>query len=57
MFESLAPVLIALLVIVVIWVLLKFILKLTVKIFSWGCLMIFILGAVLFFMRGNFFGN
>jgi hypothetical protein len=56
MFDSLYPVLILLLVVGVVWVLLKFMLKLTVKIFSWGCLMIFILGVVLFAIRGIFFG-
>lgn len=57
MFESLYPALILLLVIGVIWVLLKFLLKLTMKIFSWGCMMILILGAIVFVMRSNLFGN
>lgn len=42
-------ILIGLLVLAILWVGLKFIFKLTMKIFSCGCVLILVIGAILFF--------
>ena len=42
-------ILIGIIVVAIIWLVIKFILKLTVKIFSCGCLLILVIGAILFF--------
>ena len=48
MIEPFLPILLIILVIGLIWILLKFVLKLTVKVFSCGCLVILVIGMVLF---------
>ena len=47
-------ILIGILVIVILWVVFKFLFKLTMKIFSCGCVMIFLMGALLFL--GSYLG-
>jgi hypothetical protein len=47
MIEQFLPYLIVLLVIGVIWILLKFVLKLTVKVFSCGCMVLVVIGIIL----------
>lgn len=42
-------ILIGILVLVILWVVIKLIFKLTMKIFSCGCLLILLIGAFLFF--------
>lgn len=46
---DLTTILIGILVLVILWVGIKFIFKLTMKIFSCGCVMILIIGVILFF--------
>jgi len=53
MIEQIIPLLLVLLILGLIWVLLKFILKLTSKIFSCGCLIILVIGAIIFFLGGD----
>jgi hypothetical protein len=51
---DLTMILIGILVLGVFWLLIKFIFKLTVRIFSCGCLLILVIGAFLFL--GGYFG-
>lgn len=51
MIELLMPILPIILVVVVIWILLNVILKLTIKIFSCGCVVIFVIGLIVFAVR------
>jgi len=51
---DLTMILIGILVLGILWFLIKFIFKLTVRIFSCGCLLILIIGA--FFFLGGYFG-
>lgn len=51
---DLTMILIAILVLGILWLLIKFIFKLTVRIFSCGCLLILVIGAFLFL--GGYFG-
>ena len=53
MFEALFPFLLVLLIVGLIWGLLKFFLKKTAKIFTWGCLVLIVIGAILFFLGGG----
>jgi hypothetical protein len=46
---DLTLILIGIIVIAIVWMVIKFIFKLTMKIFSCGCLLILVVGAVLFF--------
>jgi hypothetical protein len=46
MVEQLIPILLVFLVVGLVWTLLKFVLKLTAKIFSCGCLVIILIGIV-----------
>jgi hypothetical protein len=46
---DLATILIAILVIAIVWIAIRFIFKLTMKIFSCGCLLILVIGGLLFF--------
>lgn len=48
MTEQLLPVLVFLLVVGIIWILLKFVLKFTVKIFSCGCVVILAIALILY---------
>ncbi len=48
MIDQLLPIFLIILVIGLIWILLKFVLKLTIKVFSCGCLVILVIGMVLF---------
>lgn len=50
---DITTILIGILVIAILWVGIKFIFKLTMKIFSCGCVLILIIGAILFF-SGSF---
>jgi hypothetical protein len=45
---DITTILIAILVIAIIWMLIKFVFKLTMRIFSCGCLLIFIIGGLWF---------
>jgi hypothetical protein len=49
---DITTILIGILILVILWVGIKFIFKLTAKIFSCGCALILIIGAILFF-TGN----
>ena len=51
MFEQLVSLLILVLVIAVIWIVLKYVLKLTAKIFSCGCLTVLVVGGLLVLLR------
>jgi hypothetical protein len=53
MIEQIFPLLLVLLILGLIWVLIKFILQLTSKIFSCGCLIILVIGAIIFFLGGD----
>jgi hypothetical protein len=53
MIEQIFPILLVLLTLGLIWSLLKFILKLTSKIFSYGCLVILVIGAFIIFLGGD----
>lgn len=53
MIEQIFPILLGLLILGLIWTLVKFILKLTSKIFSCGCLIILVIGAFIFFLGGD----
>ena len=46
---DLTTILIGILVLAILWVVIKFFFKLTMKIFSCGCLLILVIGAFLFF--------
>lgn len=46
---DLEMILVVILVVVILWVGIKFIFKLTMKIFSCGCALILVIGAILFF--------
>jgi len=46
---DLSTILIAILVVAIIWLVIKFVLKLTLRIFSCGCLLILVIGGLLFF--------
>jgi hypothetical protein len=46
---DLTTILIAILVLAIIWLLVKFVFKLTMRIFSCGCLLILVIGGLLFF--------
>lgn len=46
---DLEMILVGILVVVILWVGIKFIFKLTMKIFSCGCALILVIGAILFF--------
>ena len=46
--DGLLSILLIVLVVAILWVVLKFILKLTMKIFSCGCLLILVVGGLLF---------
>lgn len=48
MIDQFMPILIFFIVIGLIWILLKFALRLTVKVFSCGCLVIVVIGLLLF---------
>jgi len=47
--EGLLSILLIILVVAIIWMVIKFVFKLTARIFSCGCLLIFVIGAFLFF--------
>ena len=51
---DLTTILIGILVLGILWFLIKFVFKLTVRIFSCGCLLILVIGAFLLF--GGYFG-
>jgi hypothetical protein len=51
MLDQLVSLLILVLVIALIWIVLKFILKLTAKVFSCGCLAIVVIGGLLILLR------
>jgi hypothetical protein len=53
MIEQLIPILLVFLVVGLIWTLLKFVLKLTAKIFSCGCLVIILISIIVVVFRGN----
>ncbi len=46
---DLITILVAIVVIAVIWLIVKFVFKLTMRVFSCGCLLILVVGAILFF--------
>jgi hypothetical protein len=46
---DLTTIIIAIIVVAIIWMAIKFIFKLTAKIFSCGCLLILVIGGLLFF--------
>lgn len=46
---DLTTIIIAIIVVAIIWMAIKFIFKLTAKIFSCGCLLILVVGGLLFF--------
>jgi len=54
MLEKLIPVIAVLLILGLLWGLLKFILRITTKIFTWGCLILIIIGAIALILGGNF---
>jgi len=54
MIDQLFPFLLILLAIGLIWVLIKLILKLTAKVFSCGCVALFIIAALVFFLSGDY---
>ncbi len=47
--DGLFSILLIILVVAIIWMVIKFVFKLTARIFSCGCLLILIIGALLFF--------
>jgi hypothetical protein len=53
MFDTIVPVIAFVIILGLLWGLLKLILKLTTKIFSWGCLLLLLIGAVIFILGGN----
>jgi hypothetical protein len=53
MIEQLIPILLVFLVVGLIWTLIKFVLKLTAKIFSCGCLVIILISIIVVVFRGN----
>jgi len=55
MLETIFPFLIVIFVVGIIWFLLKFILKLTLKIFSLGCIVLLVVGCIIFFLGGSSF--
>jgi hypothetical protein len=46
---DITTIMIGIIIILIFWVLLKYIFKLTMKIFSCGCVLILVIGAILFF--------
>jgi hypothetical protein len=48
MFDQLLPIILVIFVVGLIWLLLKLVLKLTAKVFSCGCLVIVVVGLILF---------
>jgi len=54
MLETFFPVIAVLIILGLVWGLLKFILKITTKIFTWGCLILLIVGAIALFLGGSF---
>jgi len=55
MLETIFPFLFVIFVVGIIWFLLKFILKLTLKIFSLGCIVLLVVGGIIFFLGGSSF--
>jgi hypothetical protein len=51
MIDQLVPILVTLLVVVLIWILIKVALRLTVKVFSCGCIFILVIGLILLLFR------
>jgi hypothetical protein len=47
--DGLITILLIILAIIIVWMVIKYIFKLTMRIFSCGCLLILVIGALLFF--------